>query len=87
MGQFFFSEELNPYIDKMYPYVTNPIRDTMGRTPNIHDALNIFNDSLGPEREYNPIFRTHLIGGVINQGLVGFITMVNTFFGFCLKKF
>ena len=73
VGQFFFSEDLNDVIDKMYPYITNPTR---GRTLNLQDSLNIFNESHGPEGQYNPVFKTHLIGGVIRQGVVGFITMV-----------
>ncbi|KAE9390292.1 aromatic compound dioxygenase [Gymnopus androsaceus JB14] len=59
----------------MYPYVENPIRDIRGRTRNWRDSLNIFEDSHGPEGEYNPVFKMHLLGGVLNQGLVGFITM------------
>lgn len=62
----------------MYPYVENPIRDIRGRTRNWRDSLNIFEDSHGPEGEYNPIFKMNLLGGVINQGLVGFITMVSS---------
>ncbi|KAJ3875536.1 Intradiol ring-cleavage dioxygenase [Lentinula edodes] len=75
VGQFFFEDDLNMQVDKMYPYVENPIRDIRGRTRNWRDSLNIFEDSHGPEGEYNPIFKMHLLGGVINQGLVGFITM------------
>lgn len=63
----------------MYPYVENPIRDIRGRTRNWRDSLNIFEDMHGPEGEYNPVFKMHLLGGVINQGLVGFITMVSHF--------
>ncbi|KAJ4474306.1 Intradiol ring-cleavage dioxygenase [Lentinula aciculospora] len=75
VGQFFFEDDLNMQVDKMYPYVENPIRDIRGRTRNWRDSLNIFEDSHGPEGEYNPVFKMHLLGGVINQGLVGFITM------------
>lgn len=60
----------------MYPYVTNPIKDTIGRTLNKEDGLNIFGDSIGPEGKYNPVFKVHLLGGVISQGLIGYITMV-----------
>ncbi|KAF9552351.1 aromatic compound dioxygenase [Agrocybe pediades] len=74
-GQFFFDEELNMVVDKMYPYVTNPIRETRGRTRNHQDSLNIFHDSHGPEGKYNPVFKTHLLGGVISQGLIAYITM------------
>jgi len=75
VGQFFFDEEINMVIDKMYPYVMNPVKDTIGRTPNIHDSMNIFNDSRGAEGQYNPVFKVHLLGGVVSQGLVGYITM------------
>jgi len=75
VGQFFFDEELNMVIDKMYPYVTNPIKDTIGRTRNIDDSLNIFADSHGDEGKYNPVFKVHLLGGVVSQGLIGYITM------------
>ena len=64
----------------MWPYTTNPIRDTIGRTRNWDDSLNIFNDSHGPEGEYNPIFRAEKLGAVIDQGLVAFITMVRRFY-------
>jgi protocatechuate 3,4-dioxygenase beta subunit len=74
-GQFFFDEELNMVVDKMWPYVTNPIKDTRGRTRNRDDSLNIFHDSFGPEGKYNPVFKTHLLGGVVSQGLVAYITM------------
>ncbi|KAF5390964.1 hypothetical protein D9757_004017 [Collybiopsis confluens] len=75
VGQFFFEDDLNLQIDKMWPYSENPIRDIRGRTRNWRDSLNIFEDSQGPEGQYDPIFKMHLLGGVINQGLVGFITM------------
>ena len=75
----------------MYPYVMNPIKDTIGRTRNIHDSLNIFNESRGAEGQYNPIFKIHLLGGVVSQGLVGYITMVCLFFFFfsfsCVLRF
>lgn len=75
VGQFLFSEDLNTVVDEMYPYINNPIRHVRGRTLNLQDSLNIFNESYGPEGKYNPVFQTHLIGGVIRQGLVSFITM------------
>ena len=58
----------------------NPIKDTIGPTQNIQDSLNIFNDSRGAEGQYDPVFKVHLLGGVISQGLVGYITMVCSFF-------
>lgn len=78
VGQFFFDEELNMVVDKMFPYITNPIKDTIGRTRNTQDSLNIFADSHGPEGQYNPIFKVHLLGGVVSQGLVAYITMVRS---------
>ncbi|KAH9476000.1 hypothetical protein JR316_0011567 [Psilocybe cubensis] len=74
-GQWFFDEELNMVVDKMYPYITNPIKDIRGRTRNSQDSLNIFQDSHGPEGKYNPVFKTHLLGGVVSQGLIAYITM------------
>lgn len=61
----------------MHPYTENPIRDTYGRTRNWRDSLNIFEDSFGPEGKYNPVFTTHLLGGVVRQGLMGYITIVS----------
>ncbi|KIY72247.1 aromatic compound dioxygenase [Cylindrobasidium torrendii FP15055 ss-10] len=72
VGQFFFDDEVNSVIDKMHPYTTNELKD---RTRNWRDSLNIFEDSHGPEGQYNPVFRLEFLGGVINQGLAGFITM------------
>ncbi|KAF8953603.1 Intradiol ring-cleavage dioxygenase [Flammula alnicola] len=74
-GQFFFDEDLNMVVDKMYPYITNPIKDIRGRTRNVEDSLNIFHDSYGPEGKYNPVFKVHLLGGVLSQGLIAYITM------------
>ncbi|KAF7760212.1 hypothetical protein Agabi119p4_10888 [Agaricus bisporus var. burnettii] len=75
VGQFFFEDEMNLVVDKMHPYTENPIRDTYGRTRNWRDSLNIFEDSFGPEGKYNPVFTTHLLGGVVRQGLMGYITI------------
>ncbi|KAG6826883.1 hypothetical protein H0H92_014063 [Tricholoma furcatifolium] len=75
VGQFFFEDDINMRIDNMHPYTTNPIRDIRGRTRNWRDSLNIFEDSHGPEGEYNPVFNLEFLGGVINQGLIGYITM------------
>ncbi|KAI4517792.1 aromatic compound dioxygenase [Schizophyllum commune Loenen D] len=75
-GQFFFEDDITgEVVDKMHPYTQNPIAQTWGRTRNWRDALNIFEDAHGPEGQYNPVFDMHLFGGIINQGLVGFITM------------
>ncbi|GLB40970.1 putative aromatic compound dioxygenase [Lyophyllum shimeji] len=75
VGQFFFDDEINLRIDEMHPYSENPIRHTYGRTRNWRDSLNIFEDSHGPEGQYNPVFKLDLLGGVISQGLIGYITM------------
>ncbi|KAH8823111.1 Intradiol ring-cleavage dioxygenase [Flagelloscypha sp. PMI_526] len=74
-GQFFFEDDINMVVDKMHPYTENPIRESRGRTRNWRDSLNIFEDSHGPEGDYNPVFKTHFLGGVVQQGLGAFITM------------
>ncbi|KAG7095236.1 hypothetical protein E1B28_006010 [Marasmius oreades] len=61
--------------NQMHPYTDNPIRHTYGRTRNWRDSLNIFEDSLGPEGQYYPVFKTHLLGGILNQGVIAYITM------------
>ncbi|KAJ7182786.1 Intradiol ring-cleavage dioxygenase [Mycena crocata] len=73
VGQFFFEDDINMSVDKMAPYTDNPIRHTRGRTRNWRDSLNIFEDS--HLNGYNPVFKTHFLGGVINQGLIAYITM------------
>jgi len=74
-GQFFFEDELVTSIDKIHPYTENPIRNTIGRTRNWRDSLNIFEEAQGPEGKYNPVFGVHFLGGVLQQGVLGFITM------------
>ena len=64
---------------QMWPYTTNPIRDTLGRTRNWDDSLNIFNDSHGPEGDYNPVFKAEKLGAILDQGLIAYITMVRGF--------
>jgi hypothetical protein len=61
----------------MWSYVTNPVRETCGRTCN---WPNIFESAQGPEGKYNPVFELHFLAGVISQGLVGYITMVGSSF-------
>lgn len=62
-------------IDKLWPYNTNPIVDIRGRTRNWDDSLNIFEDSqIGG---YKSTFETYLLGGVLQQGIVAYITMVS----------
>ena len=67
---------------QMWPYTTNPIRDTLGRTRNWDDSLNIFNDSHGPEGDYNPVFKAEKLGAILDQGLIAYITMVRGFEAF-----
>lgn len=76
-GQLFVEDKLNAAVDKLWPYNTNPIADLpgRGRTRNWADSLNIFEDT---HREgYESIFETHLLGGVLQQGIIGYITMVS----------
>jgi len=75
VGQFFFDDEITLTVDKMHPYTENPIANTYGRTRNWRDSLNIFEDAQGPEGKYDPTFKLHFLGGVIRQGLIGYITM------------
>jgi hypothetical protein len=70
----------------MWPYRNNPIRETLGRTRNWDDSLNIFNDSHGPEGDYNPIFKVEKLGAIIDQGFGAFITMVGVSFWSCLLR-
>jgi len=76
-GQLFVEDDLNVAVDKLWPYNTNPIANTRGRTRNWADSLNIFEDSqIGG---YKSVFETKLLGGVLQQGVIGYITMaVNT---------
>ncbi|KAF7979281.1 hypothetical protein HWV62_42978 [Athelia sp. TMB] len=79
-GQFFFDDDVTETVNKMWPYSTNPIRDTFGRVRNWDDGLNIFNASRGPEGAYDPVFRLEKLGAIIDQGLFAFITMVRLSF-------
>ncbi|KAL0567290.1 hypothetical protein V5O48_014704, partial [Marasmius crinis-equi] len=72
-GQFFFDDGVNTQVDKMHPYTDNPIRHTEGRTRNSDDLGDLFQDS--HENGYNPVFDAHLLGGILNQGLVAYITI------------
>lgn len=76
-GQFFVDDELNEQIDKLWPYNTNPIRDLpgRGRTRNWDDSLKIYQES--HENGYMPTFDIEPLGGVLSQGLIGYITMVS----------
>ena len=59
--------------DKLWPYSTNPIAKIRGRTRNWDDGLNIFWDS--QKGGYHSTFDVHLLGGVLQQGVIGYITM------------
>ncbi|KZP08284.1 hypothetical protein FIBSPDRAFT_964914 [Athelia psychrophila] len=71
-GQLFFDGE-------MWPYSTNPIRNTPRGVRNWNNGLNIFNDFHGPKRHYDPVFKLEKLRAIIDQGLAGFITMVCAF--------
>lgn len=58
----------------MWPYNLNPIADKWGRTRNWDDALSIY--QISHENGFGPTFELEKLGGVIQQGLAGFITMV-----------
>ncbi|KAF9525712.1 Intradiol ring-cleavage dioxygenase [Crepidotus variabilis] len=73
-GQFFFDDDINAHIDDIHPYTMNPIRNTHGRTRNWDDS-GVFQDSRGAKKEYNPVFKVDLLGFIIPQGLIGYITM------------
>lgn len=62
---------------QMWPYSTNPIWHTHGLVGNWNDGLNFFNDSHWPKGHYHPAFPLEKLGSIIDQGLVGLITMVN----------
>ncbi|KAF8323311.1 aromatic compound dioxygenase [Clavulina sp. PMI_390] len=74
-GQFFFEDDLNMAVDKLWPYNTNPIANlpNRGRTRNWDDSLNIFWDA--HLDGYHSTFETYLLGGVLQQGIVAYITM------------
>ncbi|GAA6034649.1 hypothetical protein JCM8097_001098 [Rhodosporidiobolus ruineniae] len=72
-GQFFVPDDLNMQIDKIHPYTLNPIADKWGRTRNWDDSLSIYQTSHG--NGFNPTFDIEYAGGVLQQGLMGFITI------------
>ena len=49
------------------------IKDKWGRTRNWADSLNIYPESFG--NGYQPTFEIEKLGGVIQQGLIGYITV------------
>lgn len=72
-GQLFVDDKLNGVIDKVAPYDTNPIKNKWGRTRNWEDSLQIYQES--HRGGYGPTFEIIKLGGVIQQGLIGFITI------------
>ncbi len=74
IGQLFIEDDLNIAIDKLWPYSTNPIAEIRGRTRNWVDSSNIFGNS--QKGGYHSTFDAHLLGGVLQQGVIGYITMV-----------
>ncbi|GAA5986955.1 hypothetical protein JCM11641_002266 [Rhodosporidiobolus odoratus] len=72
-GQIFVPDTLNMQIDKIFPYSTNPIADKWGRTRNWVDSLGIYQDA--HENGHNPEFEVLKLGGVLQQGLIGYITV------------
>lgn len=74
-GQFFFDDSLNEQIDKLWPYSLNPIRDLpgRGRTRNWEDSLQIYQNSF--ENGYMPTFDIEKLGGVVTDGLIGYVTV------------
>jgi hypothetical protein len=72
-GQLFVDDDINLQVDKIWPYSTNPIANKWGRTRNWRDSLNIFPDS--HENGHQPTFDIHPLNGVLQQGLIGYITL------------
>ncbi len=74
-GQFFFDDQLNEQIDKIWPYSENPIRHLpgRGRTRNWNDSLQIYKEA--HQNGHQPTFDVEFLGGVLQQGLIGYITM------------
>ncbi|KAH9445909.1 hypothetical protein MJO29_012185 [Puccinia striiformis f. sp. tritici] len=70
VGQFFFDDEINMSVDKMWPYNQNPVEH---RTRNWRDSLRIFHNS--KVNGFQPTLDIIKAGSVINQGLVGFMTV------------
>ncbi|BGP36255.1 hypothetical protein JCM10449v2_000153 [Rhodotorula kratochvilovae] len=72
-GQFFVPDSINMQVDKVWPYNTNPIAHKWGRTRNWADSLNIYQDAHG--NGANPEFEILKVGSVLQQGLIGYITV------------
>ena len=72
-GQLFIEDALNEQVDKIWPYSTNPIANKWGRTRNWRDSLNIYPDSHA--NGHQPTFDVHPLNGVMQQGMIGYITL------------
>lgn len=74
-GQFFVDDHINEQIDKIQPYNENPLLEVgqPGRTRNWEDSLQIYQGSHA--NGYMPTFDIEFLGGVLQQGLIGYITM------------
>ncbi|KDN35919.1 aromatic compound dioxygenase [Tilletiaria anomala UBC 951] len=74
-GQLFVEDRLNEEIDKIWPYSENPIRTLpgRGRTRNWDDSLQVYQEAQA--NGYQPTFDIELLGGVVTQGLIGYITL------------
>lgn len=74
-GQFFVPDDLNEAIDKVWPYSENPLAHMPGRkrTRNWEDSLQIFTHSHAGG--YQPMFEMEKLGGVVQQGLIGYATI------------
>jgi len=69
IGQLFIEDKLNAQVDKLWPYNLNHHK----RTRNWDDGLNIFWDTqIGG---YHSVIDTHFLGGVLQQGMIGYVTM------------
>ncbi|ORY90130.1 Intradiol ring-cleavage dioxygenase [Leucosporidium creatinivorum] len=72
-GQFFVEDHINEVIDKIHPYTENPIKNKWGRTRNWDDSLKIYQES--HQNGYFPTFELTKLGGNIQSGLYGQITV------------
>jgi hypothetical protein len=67
------STDSSSHLPQMWPYNLNPIAHKWGRTRNWDDSLGIYQASHA--NGYGPTFDLEYVGGVIQQGLVGYITV------------
>ncbi|POW22093.1 hypothetical protein PSHT_01694, partial [Puccinia striiformis] len=66
VGQFFFDDEINMSVDKMWPYNQNPNPELERLAEDIHNSK---------VNGFQPTLDIIKAGSVINQGLVGFMTV------------